>query len=287
MGKPLILHDLIFKTTHSLVMQSKYAKKRAEPVNGDGFGIGWYPDFEEPEFKDFEPGLFRSVEPAWNNRNLYYLASKIKSRTFFAHIRDASADLPVSQTNCHPFQFGRFLWMHNGWLEEFHLMKRLIVQHLSDRAYLSIQGNTDSEFAFAMFLDEIAFNDSASESEIESALLRVIDKLTYLRVKAGLATNAQMNFAVSNGEVVFATRFSTLTHFEPNSLFYIQGSIYHAEDGSVKITPKHNALNKILVIASEPLSKTGDNWQSVARNHFIKVSKDSEYTIQPIPSVAD
>ena len=287
MGKPLLLHDLIFKTSHSLVTQSKYAKKRSEPVNGDGFGIGWYPDFEEPEFYDPQPGVFKSIEPAWNNRNLFFVTSKVKSRTFFAHIRDASPNLPVSQTNCHPFQHGRFLWMHNGWLDDFNQMKRLIVEHLSDRAFLTIQGNTDSEYAFALFLDEIDFNQEATNVQIEKALLTVIDKLSYLRVKAGIKSNAQMNFAVTNGQVIFATRFSTLLRSQPASLFYTQGTVTTNSSGTVSVIPPLNGEEKVAVIASEPLSKTGKHWQKVARNHFIQINANSQIAIKPIPSVVD
>ena len=45
---------------------------RAQTTNGDGFGVGWYDAASAP-------GLFRSVEPAWNGQNLRELADHISS----------------------------------------------------------------------------------------------------------------------------------------------------------------------------------------------------------------
>jgi len=70
-GKPLVIDDILFKPENSLINQSYHAKEASEPLNGDGFGIGWY-----THQIDLEPGLFTSIQPAWNNRNLKYLAKK-------------------------------------------------------------------------------------------------------------------------------------------------------------------------------------------------------------------
>ena len=276
----MLMHDIIVKTEHSLIVQSKYAKKRDDPVNGDGFGLGWYPTFDDPK-----PGVYKSIEPAWNNCNLYFVSSKIKSRLFFGHVRDASADFPVSQTNCHPFQYGHFLWMHNGFLESFNKMKRLVINHLSDRAFLTIRGNTDSEYAFALFLDEIDFNDNATNQQIRTAMMAVIEKLTYLRIKAGIKTNAQTNFAVSNGEMICVTRFSTISGERPASLYYIQGSPVKKDNSSVEIAPTISKDNQAVIIASEPLSTSGEHWQKIPRNHQIEVTIDGQLAISPLLSV--
>jgi hypothetical protein len=49
-----------------------------------------------------------------NNENLARLSRKIISPVIFAHVRAAYPGMPVSEQNCHPFQWGRYLWMHNG-----------------------------------------------------------------------------------------------------------------------------------------------------------------------------
>ena len=72
------------------------------------------------------PGIFRSIEPAWNDQNLRALAGDASSPLFFAHIR-AAIGSAVQQTNCHPFRHGRWLFMHNGFIDGFAAIKRDLV----------------------------------------------------------------------------------------------------------------------------------------------------------------
>ena len=110
-GSPILMKDVLYRGTNSLVDQSLHSRLGAEPTNGDGFGVGWYgaPD---------TPGMFHSTEPAWNDRNLRELAGHISSRLFFTHIR-AAIGSAVQQTNCHPFRHENWLFMHNGYINEF------------------------------------------------------------------------------------------------------------------------------------------------------------------------
>ena len=113
LGTPVIIDKLLYQPKNSLVNQSIHAKEIEEPLNGDGFGIGWY----VPELHA-EPGTFVSVNPAWSNRNLRKLAPRIKTECFIAHVRAASVG-EVSESNCHPFQYRQFLMVHNGGVENF------------------------------------------------------------------------------------------------------------------------------------------------------------------------
>jgi glutamine amidotransferase len=118
-GPEILLTDLLYRPANSLIRQSFHAKERTEPLNGDGFGIGWY----APQISS-TPSVFTSVTPAWNNQNLRRLSEHVKSDCFFAHVRAASPGMRVSEANCHPFQYGRFLWMHNGIIRDFSRIKR-------------------------------------------------------------------------------------------------------------------------------------------------------------------
>jgi predicted glutamine amidotransferase len=118
-GSPIPIEDLLYKPQHSLIDQSLHSTLGAETTNGDGFGVGWYGLGDVP-------GVFHSIEPAWNARNLRELAAHIESPIVFAHIR-ASSGSPIQETNCHPFRHGRWLWMHNGVIHDFLKVKRDLV----------------------------------------------------------------------------------------------------------------------------------------------------------------
>ena len=125
LGKPKILNDVLVKPINSLVRQSLHAQESDIPTNGDGFGVGWYvPSISK------EPALFKSISPAWNDRNLLHLSEKIESPAFFAHVRAATAG-NVSHSNCHPFIHDAWMMMHNGGVADFKKIKRHL-RHLLD-----------------------------------------------------------------------------------------------------------------------------------------------------------
>lgn len=162
LGPPVRLSTLLVEPAHSLIHQSYHAEERAEPLNGDGFGVGWYaPDLEE------RPGLFRSVSPAWNNRNLGSLSRVVCSPCVLAHVRAATKGMEVSESNCHPFEHGRYLFMHNGSVGSFTQLRRPLLASLSDRAFQLLRGSTDTEHLFAVFVDELVRGGWLEESRAE------------------------------------------------------------------------------------------------------------------------
>ena len=143
-GSPVLLEDLLFKPEHSLIDQSLHSQLGAKTTNGDGFGVGWYGVGDTP-------GVYHSIEPAWNDRNLRELAGTRRSPLVFAHIR-ASTGTAVQQTNCHPFRHGRWLWMHNGAIRGLRPREARPGARRRPELYPEIEGSTDSEMFFYLAL---------------------------------------------------------------------------------------------------------------------------------------
>ncbi len=143
-GAPILAEDLLFRPVHSLIDQSLHSQLGATTTNGDGFGIGWYG--EGPR-----PALFKSIEPAWNDRNLRELATQVRSGMLFAHVR-ASTGTPVQRSNCHPFRQDNWLWMHNGAIADYLKIKRDLLLAVDAALYPNILGSTDSEALFYLAL---------------------------------------------------------------------------------------------------------------------------------------
>ena len=57
----------------------------------------------------------------------------------------------MQQTNCHPFRYGRWLWMHNGSSHDF-WVKRELTSPSIPSLYTYIEGSTDSETFFYLAL---------------------------------------------------------------------------------------------------------------------------------------
>lgn len=275
-GEGVLLADLLTRPSHSLIKQSYCSRLREEPLNGDGFGVGWY-NFE----LDNEPGLFTSLTPAWGNRNLQRLAEKLRSTCFFAHVRAATPGFSVSETNCHPFKYKGLLWMHNGCIGEFLKIKRLLRASLEDEYYHMIQGATDSEHAFALFLNLLPKGwQECTNEQMAHAMEATIRQLDEWAKKVGVASPSTLNFAVTDGNRIVATRYSTSPERLPESLYYIEGEKLEFVGG----TPRMKAAmvsRKSFVVSSEPITENGDEWKEVPANSIVTV--DTENSVKIIP----
>ncbi|HEX8494217.1 MAG TPA: class II glutamine amidotransferase [Pyrinomonadaceae bacterium] len=278
-GAPLLLADLLYRPVNSLIMQSYHARERAEPLNGDGFGVGWY----VPEI-DPSPCVQRSVSPAWSNRNLQNLAAKTRASCLFAHVRAASPGMVVTDVNVHPFAYDRFMWMHNGAVSGFHRIKRSLRESLKDEFYDMIQGTTDSEHAFAVFLNSLRspFGET-SHDEMRRALVETIALLNEWTEKAGITETSFYNFAVTDGRSTVVSRYAT-GNVKGNSLHYSRGKRFEClPDGLCDMhTVKQDQMAAAVIIASEKLTEDESDWEEVPDNHTVTVLPDSTVRVEPI-----
>lgn len=274
-GTPIIIDKLLYQPKNSLVNQSINAKEIEEPLNGDGFGIGWY----APEV-NYEPITFVSVNPAWSNRNLRNLAPKIKTDCLLAHVRAASVG-EVSESNCHPFQYKNLLMAHNGGVEEFGKIKRHLREPLSDEMYNWIKGQTDSEHIFAYLLDYLFKNHKAvnPESVIDS-FEHTFTTLKKLMTDYGVKEEAYLNMVVTNGSFIVGTRYCTNPKEEPLTLYHSEGSRYVVEDGITKLEAPQDDDQAVLIV-SERLTDDS-HWTMIPPNHFVIVEPSLNVKVRPI-----
>lgn len=276
-GREMLMSDLLTRADRSLILQSFKARERAEPLNGDGFGVGWY----VPEL-DPVPGVFVSTSPAWSNRNLHRIADKVRSGCFFAHVRAASPGLFVDEANCHPFQRHQFLWMHNGAIAGFRRIRRRLRASLGDAAYDGIGGSTDSEHAFALFLDKLAPHiDDYEVDDLQAAMLATIRQLDDWTAETGAETPSRYNFAVTDGNSIVATRYVSPAGAPAHSLYYAIGESFDNVEGRYVMRPVR-ALPDAAIIASEPLTEDRSFWQTVPVNHMLAITPELHVRLTPI-----
>lgn len=271
LGPEILISSLVTDPKHSIIHQSYQAKERVEPLNGDGFGIGWY----APLCCD-SPAVFKEIAPAWNSHNLRNIARVTASSCIFAHVRAATVGGHVSQSNCHPFSWNQYLFMHNGTVYGFDKIKRNLRRSLSDEAYSLIQGNTDSEHILAMFVDELGGKKDATLDEIAASIVEVIRKLEQLKVKAGVTDPSTLNLVLSDGQKMIATRYVS-SGDDSNSLYLLHGGKFHCREGICSMDSGEDAV----LIVSEPLNSSKE-WQKINNNHMVLVDSDRKMTIKPI-----
>jgi predicted glutamine amidotransferase len=276
MGTPIIIDKILYQPKNSLVNQSINAKEIEEPLNGDGFGIGWY----VPEV-NYEPVTFVSVNPAWSNRNLRNLAPKIRTECFIAHVRAASVG-EVSESNCHPFQYKNLLMMHNGGIENFGLIKRKIREPLTDELYNWIKGQTDSEHIFAYLLNHLLSDPkrTITPEAVMDAFEKTFTDLKRMMAENGIKEEAYLNMFVTNGLFFVGTRYVTNPKEEPLTLYHSEGGRYVVEDGvSHMVAPDDD--DQAVLIVSEKLTEE-PHWTLIPANHFVVVDSSLNVRVRPI-----
>jgi predicted glutamine amidotransferase len=256
-GAPILLRDVLYEGPNSLVSQSLHSRMGAEPTNGDGFGVGWYgaPD---------TPGLFHSTEPAWNDQNLLELAGHISSPLFFTHIR-AAIGSAVQQTNCHPFRHNRWLFMHNGYLNEFNTIKRDLILAIDPSLYPEIKGQADTEVLFYLALTFGLQDDPINAVE------RAIGLVEAVAEQHGVPNPFQGTIATSDGESIWAFRYSS----EHKSR-----TLYFTTDVPTlrKLYPEREMLREFSdnarLIVSEPLGDVPGVWNEMPESSCGVVRSD-------------
>ncbi|HEX6225909.1 MAG TPA: class II glutamine amidotransferase [Chryseolinea sp.] len=275
MGSPIIIDKLLYQPKNSLINQSINARELEEPLNGDGFGIGWY-----VSDVNYEPVTFVSINPAWSNRNLRNLAPKIRTECFIAHVRAASVG-EVSESNCHPFQYQNLLMMHNGGVENFSLIKRQIREPLSDEFYNWIKGQTDSEHIFALLLHYLYQEDATLTPEtVILAFERTFEHLNRLMKQCGINDPAYLNMVVTNGLFVVGTRYVSDPKETALTLYHSEAAHYAVENGVGQLRESDEGGKAILVV-SEKLSDE-KHWTLVPSNHFVIVDHALNVETRPI-----
>lgn len=260
-GAPIFLEELIFKPRHSLIDQSLAARSSETPTNGDGFGLGWYGEREIP-------GVYKDVRPAWNDANLLDLAAQIRSGLFLAHVRGASPGMSVQRANCHPFRYGRWLFMHNGVVRSFPHLRRDLAFAVAPELYPAIEGSTDSEVLFFLALT------FGLERDAVPALERMAGLVEQVGERHGVEHPLEMTLGLADGRRLLAVRYSS--QGPSRSLFHnTSRTAFH------ELHPElcHLAPGARLVV-SEPLNDLTEEWEEIPESTVLVV-EGGEVTQRP------
>jgi len=265
-GSPVSIDDLLYRPEHSLIDQSLHSRLGAETTNGDGFGIGWYGAGEVP-------AVYHSVEPAWNDRNLHDMAAAIESPLVFAHIR-AAIGSAVQETNCHPFRYGKWLFMHNGFIGVFRTVKRDLVFAIDPSLYPLIEGSSDTEVMFFLALTFGLEDDPPAAMESAVGLIEEIGR------RHDVEHPIQMTVATTNGENLWGFRYSS----ERNSR-----SLFFSTDVPTlrEVHPDLEILARVSdesrLVVSEPLRDLPGAWNEVPESSYgvVQPGQDELHDFRP------
>lgn len=233
---------------NSLVIQSHEHK--------DGWGIAAYG-------AESLPKVAHGVGAAHSDPDFHRVSSLVSSHTVVAHVRLASVGA-VELRNSHPFLFGRWSFVHNGTLKNFERHREAVEALIRPELRANIRGTTDSERCFHIFLTRLSARRSleapARAEDVAIALAETMGLVAGITDEPGQDRSA-MNFLVTNGEVMVATRRN-------RTLFITDGRRTGANLGAPL---RHGTRLDQLVIASEALCGNHTAWDVVSEEEIIGV----------------
>lgn len=104
-------------------------------------------------------------------------------------------------------------------------------------------------------------------------MVDTIASINQLSKQAGSDAVHRLNFCVSDGENVVATRYVSSRTLEATSLFFSSGTTFeeYAPGGHYRMLRADKREN-IIMIASEPLTFEQQDWMVVRNNHMVVIT---------------
>lgn len=244
LGTEISLAKFLIEPAHSLYRQSWEAKEMQEAVlNADGFGFGWVNQLDKI-------ASYTNTQPIWSDTNLINLSDSLHSRYWLANVRSATPGQQVTQSNTHPFNTDQLLFTHNGYIENFNPKIRSIFHDiLASSIQADIQGNTDSEYLFALLRQHLI-----QKSDIAQALISMSSTLSEIIADEKVL----LNIIVCNG-----TNFYVLRH------------AFNGQCPTLYYSIDENDFPGSILIASEALT-TSEKWQTIPEHSLATISHHTQ-----------
>ena len=183
---------------------------------------------------------------------------------FFTHIRPAIGSA-VQQTNCQPFRHDRWLFMHNGYINEFATIKRDLILAVDPSLYPKIQGQADTEVLFFLALT------LGLQDDPPAAVEQAIGLIEAVAARHGVPHPFQGTIATTDGETIWAFRYSS----ERKSR-----TLFSTTDVPTlrKLHPERKLLHEFSddarLVVSEPLGDVIGVWNEVPESTYGIVGRD-------------
>jgi glutamine amidotransferase len=243
LGPEISLERFLIGPAHSLYRQSWEPEEMDEAVlNADGFGFGWLNPSKQT-------AIYTNTCPIWSDTNLSCLSESLFSPYWLANVRSATPGQQITQSNTHPFKINQTLFTHNGYIENFNPTIRTSFHDILDTSIQAeIQGNTDSEYLFALLRQQLL-----KISDIAKAIAAMVSVLSEIIAD----DKVLLNLIVGDG-----TRFYVLRH------------AINGQCPTLYYSTEETEFPDSILIASEALTESG-KWQAIPEHTYCTISDNT------------
>lgn len=269
--------SIINSQVHSSLVAADNALGAQSVIHPDGWGVAY--------FQEDIPHIIKSSERAFDDHIFQKVSGVVSSQTVLAHIRKATHGKKTI-LNSHPFQYGHWVFAHNGHLKNFDQYKHKLKEKILPDLRRFILGDTDSEIIFYLLLSYIQKNHSLKDPAIYLSDLKeaIQDCCQFITSLSGpLSSDAHpdpkenhLTFILTTGKVMAGIhggqplKYSTYKKKCPE-----RDSCPFFEPRCESIAGQNNSVNHLL-FSSEALK--GENiWQDLEPGDLVAVDQDMKF----------
>jgi glutamine amidotransferase len=212
------------------------------------------------------------------------LVGEVDTDVLVAHARYATIGNHKDE-NTQPFRFRRWLFAHDGGIDGFAKVKPRLLETLPDFLRRNVEGETDTEHAFMLFLKFLRDDGQLDDLDLESgaageALSRTVRQIDAWCREVG-AQRSTLNFVATNGRIMAATRRG-----RPLSYALLEGIVPCALHGIASGSPETDARVrphrqvKAVCFASRLVQPNG--FLEVPESSAVAVSRDLRVSVKAI-----
>lgn len=249
--------SVIASQMHRSLVAAENALGRQSERHPDGWGVAYY--------VDGAPHVTRSATHAFSDALFHRVSGVVSSETVLAHVRKATQG-GNSVLNCHPFQYGRWVFAHNGDIPSFGERRDALMAKIHPRLRRFVLGETDSEVLFFIFLSHLEELGGARDvSGVTTALIAMV------HVVERIATSAAnlLTCIVSDGTTMVAHQGGRELYYSTYKVRCADREICPSLSPHCEAPTTTGAVNH-LVFSSEPLH--GENvWVPLSKGDVLGV----------------
>lgn len=294
-GPEIPMESLLLEPEYSLVNQSLDPQLHPQlQLAGWGYGI-WSDHLLKPEV----PLIYHRPMAAFYDNNAPGIIPSLQGSTLLAHVRaaDYNSLAVLVDENCHPFSYDETPWIiaHNGYLPNWRLLQRELLQHCEDRYLKQMRGTTDTEFLYVLLLSLL---DGDSDADVQKGFekllnvivvaMRKLDLIALAKLKIALVAPNRIigvNYGIGHkGETDPEGDWKKLRKSDTESddyalsmllepMYVLIGKNFQDHAKSYKVDPCPVAEATSAIFASEPLTDERDEWLEVGFGEILMLKR--------------
>jgi glutamine amidotransferase len=270
---PSQVHRSLVDCENALVHQSEQ--------HPDGWGVAYY--------VSKVPHVIKSARTAVADSLFQRVSGIVSSQTVVAHLRRATTG-QISMVNCHPFQYGNWIFAHNGQIPDFEEYREAFLERLMPELRRFVLGDTDSEVLFYLLLSHMSERSALDDPgpsvdplvEAVEATVEDVHEITGEDCyRSQSKEELYLSFLLTNGSTMVSHQGGKPLYYSTHKTRCPERELCPSFSKVCEMAVDSGRVNH-MIFSSEPLS--GDNvWQEMTPGQIVAVDRGMHLHIQNEP----